>query len=180
MIEIESLPPRAPVCRYILHLFGHSCSKTSLKFLFKCSCAITVYTSRSIDLQAETWSPYDGLNPFLNEPKRQLSWPPSRTCFVWLVLQVRCLVLSQQAFEKQLGPLTALIDEERIKRENKPAVPMLQVIQQHTIKGVIVTILYFLRHSLFFFFLSHSDGTVGVHAPSFLSPRPPAPTYLCG
>lgn len=41
--------------------------------------------------------------------------------------QVRCLVLSQQAFEKQLGPLSALIDKERIKREDRGGVPMLQV-----------------------------------------------------
>lgn len=42
-------------------------------------------------------------------------------------------MLTQQAFEKQLGPLSALIDEERIKREQKAAVPMLQVMERSSL-----------------------------------------------
>lgn len=61
--------------------------------------------------------------------RTRMSHEPSQaqiSCFS--ARQVRCLVLSQQAFEQQLGPLSALIDEERIKREQKSTVPMLQVI----------------------------------------------------
>ncbi|CAM9579284.1 unnamed protein product [Pylaiella littoralis] len=61
--------------------------------------------------------------------ERALLTAEPRSANVVAETKVRCLVLSQQAFEKQLGPLTALIDEERIKRENKPAVPMLQELQ---------------------------------------------------
>ncbi|CAM9424755.1 unnamed protein product, partial [Laminaria digitata] len=43
--------------------------------------------------------------------------------------KVKCLVLSRTAFEKLLGPLSALIDEDRIKREQGTGVPMLQELQ---------------------------------------------------
>lgn len=48
---------------------------------------------------------------------------PSRMCHE----QVKCLVLSQAAFETLLGPMSALIDEDRIRREQRAGVPMLQV-----------------------------------------------------
>ncbi|CAM9229051.1 unnamed protein product, partial [Hapterophycus canaliculatus] len=61
--------------------------------------------------------------------ERALLTAEPRSANVIAETKVRCLVLTQKAFEKQLGPLSALIDEERIKREQKAAVPMLQELQ---------------------------------------------------
>ncbi|CAM9116929.1 unnamed protein product [Ectocarpus sp. 12 AP-2014] len=61
--------------------------------------------------------------------ERALLTREPRSANVIAETKVRCLVLSQQAFEKQLGPLSALIDKERIKREDRGGVPMLQDLQ---------------------------------------------------
>ncbi|CAM9419992.1 unnamed protein product [Ascophyllum nodosum] len=61
--------------------------------------------------------------------ERALLTAERRSANVVAETQVKCLVLSQQAFEELLGPLSGLIDEHRLRLEKRAGTPLLQELQ---------------------------------------------------
>jgi serine/threonine protein phosphatase PrpC/CRP-like cAMP-binding protein len=77
------------------------------------------------------------LRPYSYFGERALLLSEPRSANVVAVSPVRCLVLSQNAFEQVLGPLQGIIDEDRKAREGRRTVPSLSEVSNYASGGCL-------------------------------------------